>query len=121
MVRPQQFNNKIKPEQPSERHTGHPLLKNDSQTTELLKRFQQQQESDEAIIERIEEWKDSLNRLASTADGQHFLKMMIKHGGIFTPRNTSNTVKMVEDAGKSAFYLKYVRPYLDAAHRQEIE
>lgn len=121
MVKPTPSHSKATPQAPDARNTGHPLLKNESQAMDLLKRFKQEQEQDEVLIERQLEWKDCLNRLASTGDGQHFLKLMIKHSGVFVPRNVSNTVKMVEDAGKSAFYLKHVRPYLDSSLLAVIE
>lgn len=103
------------------RNTGHPLLKNDAQVMDFLRKWREGEEKEEVIIERIEEWKKALNRLASTSDGKYFLMMMVKITGIHAIRDTKNTVKMVEDAGAANFYLKWIRPYLDKSLRNEIE
>lgn len=104
-----------------QRNTGHPLLKNEAQVMQMLKQWQNLENKEEVVIERIEEWKECVNRLASTPDGQHFLRMMIKFSGLFAPANSRDTVKMVETVGKQAFYLTYVRPYLNLTLRKEIE
>lgn len=103
------------------RNTGHPMLKNEAQVMKMLKNWQQLEDKEEVIVERIEEWKACVNRLAATSDGKHLMRMMIKFAGIFAAPNTANTVKMVENAGKAAFYLTHVRPYLEVTLRHDVE
>lgn len=110
------------PETPLEqRNTGHPLLKGDQQVMEYFKKLRENKEQTAMRAEELKEWKASLNRLASTKDGQHMLRVMIVLSGWQQPGNIRDTVRMVEDNGKIDFYLRWIRPYLDSNLRKEIE
>lgn len=78
-------------------------------------------EQEELIIERVEDWKECLNRIAGSKDGQHFFKMMIKACNLFAPGTSRDTVRAVEDKQRQDFYLRHVRPYLPSNLRAEIE
>lgn len=101
--------------------TGHPLLRNAAQATDILKRMQGMEKAQEFKIHQIEEWKAALNRVASTPDGQLFITAMIQFSGYHNDDAVINATKMVEDKGKQAFYKRWVRPYLDPLLRKEIE
>lgn len=105
------------------RDTGHPLL-NETTITNLLQRAADRNhaEKQEALIEKIEDWKAALNRIASTPDGQLLLGNMFKFAGFFSPEsNAGNGVRLVEMEGRRKFYSLYVRPYLEPKLRKEIE
>lgn len=108
--------------QTSEAQTGqHPLLNRLPQVDELLNRMAGKKERQEFKIEELEEWKRCINGLAATPNGQLFLRSMIQFSGLFVPGNIRDTLGMVEDKCKAAFYLQWVRPYLDEQLRKEIE
>lgn len=112
----------IDPAEPT-RDTGHPLL-NESTITKLLQNAAARNHEDkqEALIEKISDWKAALNRIASSPDGQLLLANMFKFAGFFTPAsNAGNGVALVEMEGRRKFYSLYVRPYLDPKVRKEIE
>lgn len=118
---PQSPSHKVGAGEQRSRHTGHPLLKNDDQVNAFLSAQAKRQAQEELIIEKIEEWKDCLNRLATTPDGQHFFRMMIKACDLFTPVARRDTVKAVEDKQRQDFYLRHCRPYIDPTFRKDIE
>lgn len=101
-------------------NTGHPLLKHSHQANDFMNRVAGGAAKDEIIIERIEEWKEVLNRLASSPDGQHFLRMMIKFSGLYTLKKGVGAERLLLTEGKQAFYLEYVYPYLDPTNRKEL-
>lgn len=65
------------------------------------------------LKEREADYKASLNRLASSPDGQLFFNTMIRYCGINTFDKVLNPAKLVEDAGKRKVFLELVRPYLE--------
>lgn len=73
------------------------------------------------LIEKGEEWKNCINRLAATGDGEYFLKILIKHAGIFGSDEDYNGVTLVKDKARKAFYLDHVRPYLDLIIKNKVE
>lgn len=109
------------PQVPEEAVTGHPLLRNASQVDELLARASARSEQKEFQIKEIERWKECVKALAVTDNGMLFLQCMIKFSGHNDPANIRDTMKMVESAVKSAFYLKWVRPFLTPDVRSTIE
>lgn len=105
----------------STEHGTHPLMQTHSRIEELLSNFDKRKAGEELVIEQIEEWKAALNGMAGTPNGQIFLRVMIKASGLFTPGSSGQTVRSVEEKNRADFYLRHVRPYLDKAHRSEIE
>lgn len=73
------------------------------------------------LEEEIAEFKVVINRLASSPDGQYFLRKLIRFAGIFHEDNEINPAKMVEQKGKRKAYLDLVRPYLTFETRQALE
>lgn len=100
---------------------SHPLKRSKSALESFIEKMNLHKEKDEFKLGQIEEWEDCVNRLANIPDGKFFLQTMIRHAGFLDAQNTANTVKMVENAGKSAFYLTYVRPFLEEKLRKDIE
>ena len=105
----------------SSRNTGHPLLRGDSQVLDYFAKLRENKEQAALKAEELKEWKATVNRLASTVDGQQFLRIMILLSGWQQPGNIKDTVRMVEDNGRIDFYLRWVQPYLDKSIRMEIE
>lgn len=87
----------------------------------LLQNAMKREKHAEVIIENIEEHKRALNGVASTPNGQLFLKNLISHCGVFTANPVRDAALLVEDAAKRNVYLKLIRPYLDVSLRNKIE
>lgn len=118
----------VKPKQPvspqaegEEAQPLHPLLRNLSQVDELLKASAARKEQREFQITELETWRDCVNGLAASPNGRMFLQSMVQFSGLFDPANIRDTMKCVDVGVKSAFYLKWVRPYLNPDLRKEIE
>lgn len=80
-----------------------------------------QQQQAEKIIEREEEWKHAINRLAETADGILFIRYLIKVSGLFSPKPIADHIKMVEERTLCNLYLELVRKYLTEESIRRIE
>lgn len=105
------------PNQPS----AHPLHRTMSRVEQALSRVAEKGQVEEKIIENAEEWKKAVLGVASTPNGQHFLKMMCRHAKVLAPPSPENATQVVLNAARQEFYLRYVRPFLDATHKGEIE
>ena len=106
------------PELPSEQ-TGHPLLRNTTLVDEIIKRSNDRKEQEEFKIEELKQWKDCINGLAATPNGKLFLTSMIQFSQHF---NGNAPIKdAAECKVRLAFYLKWVRPYLNRELRKEVE
>lgn len=99
----------------------HPLHRTVSRVEKALERIAGQDSREEAMLENIEEWKKCVRGIASSTHGQYFLKVMNRHSGAFAPPTPENATKVVLNAAKQEFYFKFVRPYLEATHKGEIE
>lgn len=99
----------------------HPVLRNLSQVDELLKAANQRKEQKEFQITELETWKECVNGLAASPHGRMFLKSMLQFSGIFEPASVRDTMKCVDAGIKAAFYMKWVRPFLNQDLRKEIE
>ena len=76
----------------------------------------------EAIAKESEEdYKNALNGMAATPNGQFVLKQLIRYCGVFAHDDVLNPAKLVEDRGKRSVYLKLIRPYLDKQTLIELE
>ena len=102
-------------------NTGHPLLRDAHVAQNLMKALQNRDKAQEWKVEQLEEWKASVNRLAASPDGRVFIRAMLEFSGYNLPGDIGNTVKMVEDNGKQAFYKRWVRPFLSKELRIEVE
>lgn len=101
--------------------SAHPLHQNMSKVSQALERIAGREAQEEQLIEDLENWKKAVQGLASTPNGQYFLKVMNRHSKLFQAPNIGNATQVVLDAAAQAFYLKHVRPYLTATHKGEIE
>jgi hypothetical protein len=104
-----------------EHERSHPLRRSGGLAEHFADAAKKRAHAEELIIEKIEEWQEVLNRLASSPDGQIFLKMMLRANNLFTPGTSRDTVKAVEDKQRQDFYLRHVRPYIDKSLRAEFE
>lgn len=73
------------------------------------------------LEEEIQEFSLCLNRVASSPDGQFFLRKMIRYCGIHHDDDKIDPAKLIEDKGRRSVYLKLVRPYLDKSVLSELE
>jgi len=87
----------------------------------LLAKHIEGEKQQEVVIERIEEYKLAVNRIASMNEGKLLFKYMLKFNSLFADDAQLNPAKLIEDKGKRAYYLKLIRPYLDPKLRMEIE
>jgi hypothetical protein len=87
----------------------------------LSDREENRKKQEEVIIERADEWKETINRLLSTEDGKLLAKYLIKFCRVFTPDNSSNQIELVENNGKRKVYLELIRPYLFNQTKKDIE
>lgn len=99
----------------------HPLLRNASQVDDIAAALRKSREAKEFQIEEVEKWKDCVKALAASPNGKLFLKSMLQFAGYGEPANIRDTMRMVETAMKSAFYLKWVKPFLTPEVRSTIE
>lgn len=104
-----------------EHERSHPLRRGGGIAEHFADAAKKRAHAEEIVIERIEEWKEMLNRLASSPDGQMFLKLMLRANNLFTPGTSRDTVRAVEDKQRQDFYLRHVRPYIDPSLRKEFE
>ena len=93
-------------------------------TTTAEKLLAQQAERDKSEIiakERAEEYRRAVNGVASTPNGELFLKTVIKALGVFAVKPNRDGMALVSDKALRDFYLTYIRPYLDEEHRRNLE
>lgn len=107
--------------QAEEQQPLHPVLRNLSQVDDMVARLKDRKEAQEFKITEIERWKECVNGIAATPNGQLFLKSMVQHSGLFDPGTIAQPQKMIESRIISAFYLKWVRPFLNPDLRKDIE
>jgi hypothetical protein len=101
--------------------TGHPLLTQMLQTDAFAEAAKKRQEFKEFQVAELETWKQTVIALAASDQGQLFLKSLVQHSGMFDATDDLHTMKMVEVRLKSAFYRKWVRPFIPLDLRKDIE
>lgn len=110
------------PQQPEEAQPHlHPVLRGLGRVDERMARRTSLKEKQDFQIEELEQWKTAVNGLASTSNGKMFLTNMVKFSQLSVPRGMNETLQMVEDKLRAAFYLTWVRPFLKPELRREIE
>jgi hypothetical protein len=101
--------------------TGHPLNRHVRSGKAFLERLSAHQDMKDLKGEQLAAWKESINRLASTNDGQLFIKTMLVHSGLFAPGSVANANAMMEQKIRATFYNAWVRPFLNKQLRTEVE
>jgi hypothetical protein len=101
--------------------TGHPLMNQVRAGQDMLKRLNAKDEQAEFRLEQEGEWKASLARIASSKDGAMFLRTMLRHNGLFSPKKGQGAERLLKTEGAQAFYLEFIRPFLDKELRKDIE
>lgn len=109
------------PEQAEDNSKLHPLLRGQQPADALLAAAMRRKEQKEFQIEELEEWKTCVNVLAATPNGKMFLRSMIQFSGVNDAPELSNPQRMVTNTIKAAFYLRWVRPFINPDLRKEIE
>lgn len=99
----------------------HPVLRQQNSADKLLAAAAARRAQKEFQIEELEAWTQTINALAASPNGQIFLRSMIQFSGLFDVPSMRDTIKMVDDKMKAAFYLRWVRPYLPPDLRMELE
>lgn len=95
--------------------------KKPTSTVEKLLREHKQLEKLGAIAKEGEEdYRKALNGVASTENGQIFLRTLIEVGGIFDPIDTSSPHALLKSNERNT-YLRLIRPYLNPEMRRIIE
>jgi len=89
-------------------------------TAQKLLQDTEKKKDDELIKqEKLDEWRDCLNRMSETPDGEEFFKKMIKFLRLYESVDNPNTLFGLNERRK--FYLKHVRPYLNRETLQRLE
>lgn len=101
--------------------TGHPLMSQVRASQDMIKRLNARDDQIEFRIEQEKEWKACLTRLAATKDGAMLLRTMLRHNGLFAPKKGSGAERLLKTEGAQAFYLEFIRPFLDKELRKDIE
>jgi len=78
-------------------------------------------EADDFKIKEVAEWKLCVNAVASTSNGRLLLKSMLQYSGVLEAPKINSPNQMVTNAIKGAFYLTWIRPYLEPDVRKELE
>lgn len=99
----------------------HPLHRTMSRMEMALDKLSNKEQVQEQVLEDREEWAKCVKALASSANGKLFFKVMCRHAQVFLPPVPENATKVVLNSARQEFYLKFVRPFLDANHKGEIE
>lgn len=101
--------------------TGHPLMSQVRAGQDMLKRLNAKDEQAEFRIEQEKEWKAALTRIASSKDGALLLRTMLRHNALFSPKKGQGAERLLKTEGAQAFYLEFIRPFLDKELRKDIE
>lgn len=99
----------------------HPLLRQMTQTDAFAKAARDRTAAKEFQIAELDTWKQTVLALAASPNGQLFLKSLVQHSGMLDLTDDLNTMNMVQTRLKSAFYRKWVRPFLTIDQRSAIE
>ena len=92
-----------------------------SSSIDKIAEAREKKKQQEALLaEEVADYKEALNRLFSTPDGQYFLKKLIKYCGVNSFDNSLNPIKDVKDAERRKVYYELIHPYLDKTIRMEI-
>ncbi len=86
----------------------------------LVKAKLERKEQDEAVIEKAEEWKECVNRILSTPDGQLLARYLIKYCGLFKADNANNQIQLIENNSKRKLWLDLFQPYINKSILLEI-
>lgn len=123
MARPQEpkASPQVQPEQAEDNSRLHPLLRGQQPSEAFMAAAIKRKEQKEFQIEELEEWKKCVNGVAATPNGQMFLRSMIQFSGVNEPPELGNPQRMVTNTIKAAFYLRWVRPFINLNLRKEVE
>lgn len=78
-------------------------------------------EDDTIKQNELAQWKQSINTIAESEHGQLLFSKMVKFMSLYSDFRGINPATMAEVNGSRAFYLKYIRPYLEETNRQKVE
>lgn len=93
-----------------------------SSSIDKLAEAKENRKKQEALLaEEVHQYREVLNRLFASPDGQFFLKKLIKYCGVYSFDNSINPTKDVKDAERRKVYLELIRPYLDKTILMEIQ
>lgn len=101
--------------------TAHPLMRKRNQSQDFLEAALARQNKDTFKINEIAEWKKCVNTVAASEAGQMLLRSMLQYSGVLSVPNVSSANQMVTNTIKGAFYLTWIRPYLQPEVRKELE
>lgn len=101
--------------------TAHPLMRNKSQAQDMLEKAMSRKDENDFKIQEVAQWKQCVNAVAASDNGKMLLRSMIQFAGIMEPPVLNNPNRMVTNTIKGSFYLTWIRPYLEASVRRELE
>lgn len=92
--------------------SNHPLL-NPSTISKIMAEKEEASRRKAILDEEAKEYRDAINRLFDTRDGQYFLKKLVRYSGVFSFDHKIDGVKLVADAERRKLFLELIMPYLD--------
>lgn len=93
----------------------------ESTAEKLLAARDDRKKSEEVAIERVEEYKAALNKIANTPDGYLVLRAIMRYCGIFAVKPTRDGMGLVSDKALHDFYIMMIRSHLNQQNRQTLE
>lgn len=93
----------------------------ESMISEFLQRRKDEEEKKQKIIENEQEYRDVVNRIFTSEDGQIFYKYMLKFCRVHTYDQTGNALNIVKDDARRAVFLEAIRAYLNKETRVKLE
>lgn len=123
MVKRQQPESQPSSEPPAQEDYSrqHPLMRNTPQVQHMLEDALKRKSEREFKINEVDEWKRCVNSVAASDHGKLFIRSMIDFSGVMAPPQLGNANAMVTNTIKGAFYMTWVRPFLEPKVRRELE
>ena len=91
-------------------------------TAERIIAAREQAEKDNIVKQdEINTWKEALNRIAETPEGELLFCKMVKFMALFKDLRGINPQTTCEINGMRAFYLNFIRPHLEQHNIQKVE
>lgn len=117
----------VKPKQPASQPANpaavgtHPFADQPSSAAQAQTRLDNRDKWKAFKAAEADKWRLGINSMAASEHGRMLLRAMLDESGILKPPNLGNAQSLITNQIKGAFYLTWVRPFLELKVRQELE